>query len=587
MVQRCVTYILPRLDEEELHHVRSSLALPSLFRPFSFSANFLFFTEASYLGPWGSDAVWLKRWLTISQHSKHWWRLFSRVVLGRSADACGRINACFRAFDTSLVACIENAFRNTTCPAWIVNSLVSLVERGKTSDSTDLPDLQDTISLLEARFKSGDRSDATRGATLSWFLALSDRHLRDLIRRYQTLPKAQSLADQLEAYLIDDEVGLASFTISELPLILPPKLGHAPSAQMSLFHYGVKYTLQHVIDGALDSARRDACLLISMAERASKMAFPPLLQGSPGPYHILLIIILQLHWDDSRLRAIRNSVVEITGTSLNDLLNNVVDADVRAYCLALLQPRLTNAPFDPDGGEAAEETEEGWKELPRPALALEQTLERSISALGGVDVCLWLRTWIKTEGLLRADCTLHIQYDPYQGEGPARWRALQAEINDKFEQHGVKHYNIDLQVPADNNSSEVRPQLLDKSRSRHGFEGYDLVFQGIESQVTRIQRAWRRHQLRKTILQRRKQRTDPQERCNDSIVMVQKVVIIQRWWRKLKEEIEEDGVEALIQRWTSIGKNNPMRPAWFNSLSTLSLFVQAHIMLCGSVRKTL
>lgn len=205
-IRHYITHILPRLDGEDLHYVRSSISFSSLLRPFSLGENFKYVSEAIMLGPWGSDALWLRKWLTVSRHSRYWWILLNRLVIGRSADAYDHINNCLRSFDTSLVSIIERAFDGTTCPNWLIRSLVFLVIKGQTPDSADIPDLRTTIGRLELTFTNTDRRDSVLEANMKWFLSLSNRHLRDLIRMYPRLTGGKLLASRLDAFLTGHHV---------------------------------------------------------------------------------------------------------------------------------------------------------------------------------------------------------------------------------------------------------------------------------------------------------------------------------------------------------------------------------------------
>jgi hypothetical protein len=205
-LQHYITHILPRLDREDLRYVRSSVSMSLLLRPFGLSDNFKFVSEVVMLGPWGSDALWLRRWGTVSQHSRYWWILLNRLVLGRSTDTYEHITTCLRSFDTSLVSIIEKAFDGTTCPSWLTRSLVSLVTTGQTPDSTDVPELHATIRRLETFFSNKDRSDSSLESTMKWFLTLSNRHLRALIRMYPRLTGGKPLAKRLDEFFTGRQV---------------------------------------------------------------------------------------------------------------------------------------------------------------------------------------------------------------------------------------------------------------------------------------------------------------------------------------------------------------------------------------------
>lgn len=584
-LQHYITHILPRLDIEDVRYVRSMVSVSSILRPFSLSDSFKFLSEAVMLGPWSSDALCLRKWLTVSQHSRYWWIFLSRFLIGRSADAYDRINACLRTFDASLISIIERAFVGTACPAWLTRSLVYLVQNGQTSDSTDVPDLRASIEQLESTFTNTSCDELSLEATMKWLLTLSNRHLRDLVRVYPRLTGGKPLANSLDTFFTGSQVSLPSLTSVNQSLTLVAK-SKALAAPISTFSTGIRYMIQYILDGAVDCAYRDTRLIALLVDKVSKLhKTPTISEGSVGPYEVLLVIVLQLHWDDDQLRATRKTVANVSSSSLSNVVANVLDVDIQVFCASLLQPGLTSAPFDPDIDQRAEAGKPERKEVVRLALDFEWTLETSSSAIRGVNGCLWLRSWIEEDGTIEADCMLSIDYDPYVDENISRWRHLKTKLEDVFGSYGVRHYRIDLQVlpdGPDRQSGDPGERLHGRHRAGNLFEGVDIAFPSRNLQAKKIWRAWQSYLLRRTIAHRAQQRNraacDHDAKIDDVVAVSRKFTKAQPYWGRLMVEIREARVEALIKKWTSEDDEDEfssMKQPWYERLSAFPLFVQA------------
>jgi hypothetical protein len=334
--------------------------------------------------------------------------------------------------------------------------------------------------------------------------------------------------------------------------------------------------IQYVLDGAADSAYRDTRLIALLVKNASVLNKTPTLSaGPPGPHHALLVMVLQMHWNDEQLRATRNTLANASSSTLPEAVAGVIDTDIRAICLSLLQPGLTSAPFEPDFDEGANPEESGKTDISRPALDLERTLENSISALDGVNGCLWLRTWIEGDGAIQADCTLSIDYDPYDDEFTDHWRKLKAQVDDVFRSHGIRRHYIDLEVLSDRHLREARKRLQRTSLPRNLIEGHYIRFQDRELQVRRIWEAWQGYRLRRIITHRIQRRKSATYHIDNSIIVAHKAIMIQRWWRRLMGKFKEAKLETFIKKWMSAGGHESKRPLWYDRLSAFTLFVEA------------
>lgn len=338
--------------------------------------------------------------------------------------------------------------------------------------------------------------------------------------------------------------------------------------------------IQYMVDGAVDAAYRDTRLIALLKKKASTLNTTPTLPvGSPGPHHVLLVMITQLHWNDVQLRATRKTTASVFQSKLSDFISGVFDAEVEALSMYLLQPGLITSPFDPDYDESIESKEMEHRESLRPAHDLERVLEASLSTLEGVNGCLWLRTWVGRDGALQADVTLSVEYDPYEDENYHTWCRLKSMIHGVFQSHGIRHHYVDIQVLSDRRPGGRKSSQRGRGHAGNLMEGYDLVLQDVESQVKKIQGAWRRYQLRRTIVNRIQQLGDGTYDSDTMILVVQKAVIIQSWWRKIMGELKEARMEILIQKWTSTGENESLQPMWYDRLRSFPLFIQAPELL--------